>query len=596
MIPAMLHRARIPALLLAAALAAAGDAPTDAEWAPVAQAIEAGGSEAVTAISDLTARYPQWIDGQRALAVACLRAGDPAAAYRAVIAAMRLNRRDVPAAILGIQSRAMVSRFEDAYKIADLFTDEQDPGGTVAAQAAITALQAGDEKRMGTYVELARKRAGGQGVPLLEFIEAKRQQRLGDLAAAAAALDRAIALRADYRDALYELGRVRIVQALSEADKAIDLFRQAADVLDKAARLDRADADSRFALGRARLERGKRLTAAKRADEGGAELRMAISALDEGLQLKPDNRDAKLWKGDALLRLERYAEAAPLLKQALNQGALDRSLPFNLSLAYSRSGQPGEARDALARVQAETADERLTLAMSAFGMGNYPAAQEILLKILENRLLPADTPEQQTRYAAALRYYAHCSRLMAEQEPEDSPRREELINDAVDKYLRAGSERDLLARQWYLHLQVPRSPLHAFMAGRQLVTWDGWWNPPAWKLLAANYGYKVSRGEGIGGAIKYGPAHVMLWLLLSFIPVGLFLKSWLLPHGLYGGAGKGKPAPGKGGPAKPAAKPGPRKPATATAKKPGSATVKKESPGALEPKATEGTGPKTPFS
>lgn len=590
----MQHRVRIPALLLAAALAAGADAPTDAEWSPVAQAIEAGGADAVSAAEAITAKYPRWPDGFRALALARLHAGDPGGAWKAARGALALGKNDSAAAVLGIQALTLVTRYDDAFKVADLFNDQTDAGGTVASQAAITALQANDETRLAAYLATAKTRSGAAGAPVLDFVEAKQAQRRGDLPAAVAALERAIAARPEYRDALYELGRVRIVLALSTPDKAPALLKQAEESFLAASRLDRRDPDSRFGLGRARLELGRRSLAAGRTDEGNATLRMALTALDEGLQIKPTDRDAKLWKGDALLRLERWAEAAPLLRYALLNGAPDRALPFNLSLALSRSGKAEEAAEVLAGVQAESTDERLTMAMSAFQQGNWTAARKLFNGALSD--LPIDPPEQAARRWSTVRYIGHCLREEAAALPAGSDEQKATLESAVDCYKLAGDNADFPARHWYLFLQAPRGPDKAFIAGRQSVAWDGWWNPPAWKLLAGNYGYKVSRGEGFMGAIKYGPAHVMLWVLLAVIPIGLFLKGWLLPNGIYG---KAKPAtPARGGTTRTAPKAGTSrsapKPGTTTAAAARKPTGAKPPSRALAPK--DGTGPKTPFS
>lgn len=597
----MPYRVRIPALLLAAALAAGADAPTDAEWSPVAQTLQSSPADAVAGIEAITAKYPKWPDGFRALALARMQSGDPSGAWKAARAALGLNKGDTAAAALGMQCLAVVGRYDDAYKVADLFSDQTDAGGQVASQAAITALQAGNEAKLAAFLEIAKRRGGDNGAPVLDFIAAKQAQRKGDLPAAAAALEHAIAARADYRDALYELGRVRIVLALTSPEQADGLLAKAEESLQAAARLDARDADSRFGLGRARLERGKRLIAAGKADEGNALLRVAITALDEGLQIRPTDRDAKLWKGDALLRLERYEEAAPLLRMAMRNGAQDRALPFNLSLALSKSGKSAEAAEVLAGVQAESTDEQLTMAMNAFDQGNWVAARKLLIGALDD--LPIDKPETAARRWSTVRYIGHTYRAQAEALDRNDPEREELIENAVNAYKEAGNNADFVARHWYMHVQVPRGPQQAFTAGRQSVAWDGWWNPPAWKLLAGNYGYKVSKGEGVMGAFKHGPAHVMLWLLLAIIPVGLFLKGWLMPHGLYG---KAPAAPARGGTTRTAAaKPGtgraPAKPGTVSAAgkssrpTPGPRPASAKAPSrALAPK--DGTGPKTPFS
>jgi hypothetical protein len=595
--PPMLHRARIPALLLAAALAVAVEAPTEAEWAPVAQALEAGGAESVTSVEAITVRFPKWPDGHRALASARLRAGDPSGAWKAARAALSLDKTDTVAAALGMQALSSLGRYDDAYKVADLFTDATDVGGPVAAQAAICALQARNDARLATYLAAAKARTSG-AAPILDFVAAKQAQRAKDLPAAAAALERVVATRPDYRDALYELGRVRTVQAMQTPAQAAELLAKAEEAFIASARQDRHDADSRFGLGRARLEHGKSLIATGKVDDGAAMLRLALTALDEGLQLEPGNREGKLWKGDALLRLERFAEAASLLKQAFAAGAIDRALPFNLSLALARSGKPDEAAKVLENVEAEGGEEQLILAMNAVAQGNWAAAQSLLTKSLDD--LPTDTPEAAKRRWSAYRYLGHCARELAATATPRTEVSEEQLETAAKFYKEAGDNGDFPSRHWYLHLQAQRSPLEAFKAGQQSLKWDGMWNLPAWKLLAGNYGWKVSHGEGLAGTMKHGPAHLMLWGLLVFITVGLFLKGWLLPGGLYGGGGGGakpKPKTSTRAVAKPGSAAG-RKPAAAAAppRKPATAPMKpvKPMPRALIPK--DGTGPKTPFS
>lgn len=585
--PPMSIRARIPALLFAAALACAAEAPSEDEWAPVAQSLEDSGTEAVASIEAITAKYPKWPDGHRALASARLRAGDASGAWKAARAAISLKRSDVTAAVLGLQALAILARYDDAFKVADLFNDASDPDGAVAAQAAITALMARDDQRLADYLKAARARTDGTA-PILDFIAAKQAQRAKDLPAAVAALDRAITAKPDYRDALYELGRVRTVQALQTPAQAEELLGKADEAFSAANKLDRRDADSRFGLGRARLELGKRLLATGKTDPGKAKLREALGAIDEGLQLDPTNRDGKLWKGDALLRLERFTEAAAMLRQAFNAGATDRALPFNLSLALSRSGQPDEAAKILENVEAQSDDERLTLAINAFNLGNWSAAQMLFTDARDN--IPVEPAESAKRRWAVYRYLGHCHRELAA--TADGEQREEHIATASMYYKEAGENGDFAARHWYMHHEVQRGPLQAFEAGRQSIRWNGMWNPPAWRLLAGNYGWKVSRGEGFAGAWKHSKAHLMLWTLLTFIPIGLFLKGWLLPGGLYGG---GRPKSEGKAPTRAATKPG-----TAAGRRPAPPPRKpvsgaKPPSRALTPKS-DGTGPKTPFS
>lgn len=590
-------------LALCCAALAAGEAPTAAEWEPAAKALEAGGKEAVALLEGLASKYPRWPDGHRALAIARLRAGDAAGAWRAARAALALDKHDTAAAVAGLQALGALAaqgeqqRYDHAFQLADLFTDQTDAGGAVAAQAAVVALAAQQDRRLETYLAAARRRAGGAPTPMLDFIEAKRALLRRELPQALAALERAVGADPAYRDALYELGRVRTLLALQQPDAAValELLAKAEEAFLAAQRLDRHDADSRFALGRARLERGKRLLAAGEAEKAGTALRDAIAALDEGLAMQPGQRDGILWKGDALLRLERWEEAAALLQRAYDLGASERALPFNLALAWSRAGQPERAAPILARLQAENDQERLTIALNAFSQSNWAVAKAMFEQLLarsEREDSPLRDPAQ---WRNTVRYLAHCTRQLAEQA--EGEQREELMAQAIEMYKQAGNHGDFPSRHWYLHLHAARGPLQAFEAGKQSIAWDGFWNPPAWGLLAANYGWKITRGQGFDGLLKYGIGHLMLWSLLAFMPLILFLKGlFLAPGGSKGGKpATGKPS-GRGASSRPATKPG----TATTARRPTPTTTRRPPPGGKPsgragPPAAPG-GPKTPFS
>ena len=367
-------------------------------------------------------------------------------------------------------------------------------------------------------------------------------------------------------------------------EQAEVLLGKADAALSEAARIDPRDVASRLALGRARLERAKLIAAAGRNDEADTAFRTVLAPIDEALTLRPDDRDGKLWKGDALLRLRRYEEAAPLLRQALNAGILDRALPFNLALALTKTGKAEEAGKVLENVVTSTADERLTLGINLFNQGNWIAANKMLREALE--VLAADDPKEGRQRTITKRFVAHCEREMAGLTQDPEARTGHLLT-ALKLYKEAGDEDDYISRHWYLATSTERSPLDAFAAGRQSLKWDGWVNPTAWRLLAANYGFKIAHGEGVKGLIKYGPAHAMLFGLLAFICLGLFGKSLLMPA-----AATARPAPADGGKRKPgttavrAPVKLPNKPST-SARKPSSAALKPEPPLA--------SGPKTPF-
>ena len=555
----MNYCAIVSAFLLAPGCLFAGDAPTQAEWAPVAAEIDKGGFEAVTMLTDITTKYPKWADGHRALALAKLRSGDAKGSYGSAKIALTINPADIDAGVIGMRALAQQNRKDAAFMVANLFTDATDTGGQVAGEAAMIALQAADTGQLAKYIELAKARAKGAANPVLSFITARQALIAKDLTGAASALEQAIALRPDYRDAIFELGRVRTAMALAQQDasKATELYNTSAEAFNQAARLDSRDAASRFGLGRARLEHGKLMIADGKTAAGEAMLRTALTAFDDGLMIVADDVDAKLWKGDTLLRLQRYREAVPCLRLAFNSGVTDRTLPFNLALALTKSDKGDEAKEVLETLKAETPAEQLTLAMTVFSLKNWTIASDMFEKALKNNDGLPEGPQRNS----AFRYYGHCQRELAALE-QDPVQRETYINEAVGAYQTAGDGGDFVARRWYLAIQAERSPLKAFEAGKKDRDWYGFFSLSAWKLLAGNYGHKVTRGEGFGGAFSYGLAHVCLWSLLAFIPLGLFVKGWLLP----GGIGKGTNNSRKPGP--PSAPGSARKPA-ATATKPG---------------------------
>lgn len=570
----MPRRASVPALLLALLVLPlaglrAGDAPTDAEWSPIAAALVAGTQGSITDAERLLQRYPQWPDGFRALALAKLQSGDARGAWSAARQALIINSADADAGAIGVQALAaqvvahdLLSNgkeraWPDVFAVADKFTDATDAGGKVAAQAAVAALRMGDQGLLAKYLDAVKARSGGAPNPVIDFIAAKQALGAKDLAGAIAALERAIAARPDYHDALYELGRVHIVAAMADPGSADGHYAKAAEAFTAAAKLDIKDAGSRFGLGRVRLEQGKRLAAAGNADDAGASFRKALAALDEGLQLEPRELNGKLWKGDALLRLERWEEAVPMLQQALAGGIEDRALPFNLALALTKAGRPGAAAEVLGEVKAESSDEQLTMAMNAFHQGNWVAAADMLVKGMQSLSDPAQLPQ----YLAAERYYAHCQRELAKASKDPSEAAEHM-KAALDSYLDAGERGDFPSRHWWLALKTQAGPDQAFAAGKQILHWDGWLAMDAWRLLLGNYGWHITQGQGFAGLIAHGAAHLMLWSLITMILMMLFLKGLVMPM-------MKPPAPAR---ASAGAKPG-----TASARRPGGAAAAKAS-------------------
>jgi hypothetical protein len=577
-------------ILLAAALTAA-DRPTDAEWAPVAQAMAENAADALAQVEAIASRYPKWGDGQRALALVRLRAGDAKGSYGAARVALSLNGKDQAAGVLALQALSAQGRHADALKVATLqFKDDAaDPGGSVAAQAAISAFQGNDSPAAQTWIGTARRRAGNQVSPAIEFVTSRLLAQNRDIDGAAAALDRALAAQPDYRDALYERGRLRLVQAV-QAKEGADADRSIAGAIEDfsaALKLDRRDTPAQMGLGRALIDQGIRKIAAGKADLGNADLRQGAAQLREALAQDPDSREGHLWLGDALVRLEQWADAVPHLKQARSMGASERALPFNLALALGRSGDAAGAKRILDGIDPVGLDEILTVASNAYHLGDYASAKKQFLASLAQI-------EDRSRRAAIIRWVAHCERGLADALPKGDRLRDEVLDKAAKLYLDAGNDEDYESRRWYAALQAPRSPEHAFQVGKQLLKWDGFMNPPAWRLMVANYGHHITRDRGISGLM---PAHGLLWGLLAILPLGLFLKSLFMPSG----GGAPAPAPTSGGGARSTTRRSPPKPGATSARKPPASATTRPMPSAAPRPPTTASGkqappsPKTPF-
>ena len=162
----MHYRARLLALLLAAACAVAADVPTDAEWAPLAEVIASGAPEAAAQLDEFTKRFPKWPDGFRALALAQLRNNEGKAAWAAARQALGLNAKDAAAGALGVQALTALGRYPDALNVADRFSEATDPEGQVAAMAAVAALAGRDEEALAKHLAAAKSpHPGGDAGP-----------------------------------------------------------------------------------------------------------------------------------------------------------------------------------------------------------------------------------------------------------------------------------------------------------------------------------------------------------------------------------------------------------------------------------------------
>ncbi|HEX3132424.1 MAG TPA: tetratricopeptide repeat protein, partial [Planctomycetota bacterium] len=368
----------VGALLTATTTSWSADAPTAEEWAPVEQALNDETADAGNRLSALVTAYPRWIDGHRTLAQVHLRQGRADGALAEAKLAMAINPGDAASAAVAIQALGALQRPGEAFTLAEQFVGEKDPQGWVNFRAAEVALNAGDRAKADLHLSLANGRAKKNPPAEFAYLDARISAAAGDLDRAELSLTRATATSPRLWDAWYELGVVQLRQAEAKtASTRREYLEKSAASFAKVTAVHSKDALAWLGLGRAQVTLAQDLLV-DRPDEARALASKAAGSLKNSIELNGELRDAHLNLGVALLVSDQHEEAITHLLRARDLGSANRTLGFNLMLAYQKAGRTAEFEAEAKNVQAISTAEKLTAGIGFFRAGNPALAAELL--------------------------------------------------------------------------------------------------------------------------------------------------------------------------------------------------------------------------
>ncbi len=502
------------------------DAPTAEEWAPVETALAEQANDAEQRLAKLVAAYPRWSDGQRALAEWRLDHGKAEMALADAQAALEISPNDAGAASLLVQALGKVGRTADAFAIAGKFVGEKDPGGWVNFRAAEIAFHVGDRKKAELHLSLANGRAKNSP-PEFAFLDARIGESIGDLDRAEVSLNRAIAAKPRFWVGYYQLGVINLRQAETKtASSRIDYLKKSATNFTQVTSANRKDALAWLGLGRAQLTLAQEFLTNDR-QSGLAKAREAEGSLRTAIDLNKELRDAHLNLGVTLLINEKAESAIAHLLRARELGATDRTINFNLMLAYQQLGRTAEFEAEASKIQAVSTAEKLTTGIGFFKAGNYALATELLNGSL------ADLGEDRERISATYRFIGHAEAALAEkaakQQPVDTILYNAHLDNAREAWRKSGNLNDYSAQRFFMAQETTRTPQLAYDAGWQHLRWHDYQSIDGWSAVAGNYGHAVTGGQGIHGMWERNPIHLVSWILLGVIPLCLALFSFLRP-------------------------------------------------------------------
>jgi len=534
--PSRFLRPLLPSLLAAALMTAvapawSADAPTAEEWAPIEQALNDEAVDAGTRLSVLVTTYPRWIDGHRTLAQVHLREGRAEAALAEAKLAMAITPGDAPSAAVAIQALGALQRPGDAFTLAEQFVGEKDPQGWVNFRAAEVALGAGDNAKADLHLSLANGRAKKNPPAEFAYLDARISAAAGDLDRAELSLTRAVSSSPRLWDAWYELGVVQLRQAETKtANTKREYLEKSAGSFAKVTTAHNKDALAWLGQGRAQVTLAQDLLV-DRADEARVLAAKAAGSLKNSVELNGALRDAHLNLGVALLMGDQHEEAITHLLRARDLGSANRSLGFNLMLAYQKAGRTAEFEAEARNVQAISTAEKLTAGIGFFRAGNPALAAELLGSALPD--LGGDVE----RVAATHRFIGHAHAAIAASllaktgaDPVEVKKSIEAELDlARDAYRKAGNLKDYPGQRFFMAQETARSPLAGYQAGWQHLAWYGYTSVDGWSTVVGNYGGAVTGGDGLIGMWQRNPIHLIVWSVLGFLPLCLALAAFLRP-------------------------------------------------------------------
>ncbi len=503
------------------------DAPTAEEWNPVEQALSEDTATAEAKLAALIASYPRWVDGQRTMAGWRMRHGQADEALVSAKQALALNPSDAVAAAIAVQALGVLHRPGEAFALADKFIGEKDPNGWVNFRAAEVALEVKDHAKVELHLSLASGRVKSPPAEFA-FLDARKSAASGDLDRAEVSLNRAVATNPRLWDGWYELGVVQLRQAERKTLVSRREYLQKSEAsFTKVTAVHAKDALSWFGLGRAQLTQAQDVLV-DHPEDARALAAKAVTQLRNAVEIKNDLRDAHMNLGVALLIGDQHEEAITHLLKARDLGLVDRTLDFNLMLAYQKAGRSAEFEAEAKKVQAVSPAEKLTAGIGFFRAGNFALAAQLLTSAL------ADLGEDRERVASTYRYIGHAYAGIAAAEKARTGSDLKFFNQqldlARDAYKKAGNFKDFSAQHFYLAQETQRSPSAGYEAGWQQLEWDGYTSIDGWSAVLGNYGGAMTGGEGILGMWNRHPFHLIAWSTLVFLPLCFALISFLRPR------------------------------------------------------------------
>jgi tetratricopeptide (TPR) repeat protein len=503
------------------------DVPTAEEWAPVERALGEDAPDAAGRLEALVAAYPRWSDGRRTLAQVHLRSGRAEVALDQARQALALNAGDAAAAAVAVQALGQVQRPAEAFALAEQFVGEKDPLGWVNFRAAEVALNAGDRAKADLHLSLANGRAKKNPPAEFAYLDARISAAAGDLDRAELSLTRAVATSPRLWDAWYELGVVQLRQAESKtASTRREYLEKSAASFAKVTAVMTRDALAWLGLGRAQVTLAQDLLV-DRPDEARALGAKAEGSLRSAIAIDDRLRDAHLNLGVALLMQDQHEPAITHLLRARDLGSTNRTLGFNLMLAYQKAGRAAEFEAEARNVQAVSTAEKLTAGIGFFRAGNPALAIELLTGAIDD--LGGDTQ----RVAATHRFIGHAHAAIAESlrtSGADAATIDERLDLARDAWRKAGNLRDWPAQRFFMAQETARSPEAGYAAGWQHLTWHGYTSLDGWQAVIGNYGGAVTGGQGLAGMWARQPVHLIVWGVLVLLPLILGLIGLLRPR------------------------------------------------------------------
>ncbi len=546
---------RLPLLLLLAGIAvlAAGDAPTDAEWRPVEQAIAADPLAAKPSVDALSARYPAWPDGRRALAAAHVQRRQWREAYNAANAVLSAaltaaprdpTRLDPMCGEIAVLAAGRLGRDDVAIKAADLFTSENDRTGRVAFRAAEVLLAKQRLPEAASRIGQAVARSSNK--PPAEFLalQGSIAVAMGDAATAEAVLVRSLGLNKQQPEAWYALGLAQLTRAMAAAgDERRSALGSARSSFEEAVKQRPTDADALAGLGKALLELGK----LERGSGGGGSVANAnaINFLERAVRERPALVSAKLFLGEAYLHAgNRDGEAARMLQSAHDAGARSPEVTLLLITALSRSGSAAAASTLAAGLTVDSTAERIAIGMQQYRAGSHLNAATLLTAAA------GDSSLDQAQRASLWRFAGHAHRRIAEMLG-DQAERERHRDAARDAYIESGRLGDDEAARWLLAVERPRGALALSTAASHAIDWD-WLDTSAWLARIGSYPSAATGGAGLAGWWRTHPLHVCIWIGLLLLCLGLGAWGLLRRAPATATAGEGGDSTPRQRPARPA--------------------------------------------